>query len=276
MSLQQQNKNWTNNQRKEIICELLEEHEELSVADLAKQLQVTMQTIRRDLKELDRQNKLVKRHGKVLKNSLLYEPSFQERLNINLQEKAHIGHYAAGLISDNNTIFCDPTTTVYCFLQKLTGIKNLFISINSFVSMQTVQQKIRRGDISAKVQFLGGELDLFDNITHGDILDQQIERYFFDKAFIGAGGISLEYGLTAFSDKVGHIAGKMMQQARKTILLIDHTKVEKRTFYSFGKPEQIHTIVTTIPPPSTDWEQFLREHEIRWVNVSRETPHSKP
>ena len=114
-------------------------------------------------------------------------------------------------------------------------------------------------------------IDLDDFMTYGPVLDQEITKLYFDKAFIGAGGVDISHGLTAFSDKVGHIAGEIINNAKETTLLVDHSKIGKRTLYSFAELHQVHRIITTINPPDENWQAFLEQWEIEWINCMAES-----
>lgn len=254
-------------ERREKICEVLEERGRVSVAELAEMFGVTMQTIRRDLKELNLRNRLAKSHGKALKVESLFEPMFHARLERNIDQKRLIGEAACTLAADNDTIACDPTTTVYVFLRSLENRRNLSVFINSFVAARELQDKFLAGTLTGQVFFLGGRMDFGDFITHGPFLDSGLDRLYFDKAFIGAGGVDLVHGLSAFSDKVGHLAGRMLDRANEVILLADSTKIGKRTLYTFGELRKVSTIITTVPPPSEEWEAYLESHGIDWIQA---------
>ena len=252
-------------ERREKICEVLEERGRVSVAELAEMFGVTMQTIRRDLKDLNLRNRLAKSHGKALKVESLFEPMFHARLERNIDQKRLIGEAACTLAADNDTIACDPTTTVYVFLRSLENRRNLSVFINSFVAARELQDKFLAGTLTGQVFFLGGRMDFGDFITHGPFLDSGLDRLYFDKVFIGAGGVDLVHGLSAFSDKVGHLAGRMLDRANEVILLADSTKIGKRTLYTFGELRKVSTIITTVPPPSEEWEAYLESHGIDWI-----------
>ncbi|MCM8922386.1 MAG: DeoR/GlpR family DNA-binding transcription regulator, partial [Candidatus Thiodiazotropha sp.] len=134
-------------QRQEKICEVLETRGKIAVAELAEMFQVTMQTIRRDLKELNTQNRLSKSHGKAVKNESLFEPMFHSRLERNVDQKNAIGAAAVGLISDNDTIVCDATTTVYSFLCQIENRKNIAIFINSLIAARILHDKFLTGSL---------------------------------------------------------------------------------------------------------------------------------
>ena len=254
-------------ERREKICEVLEERGKVSVAALAEMFGVTMQTIRRDLKELNLQNRLAKSHGKALKVESLFEPMFHSRLERNIDEKCIIGRAACALVGDNDTIACDPTTTVYVFLRTLENRRNISVFINSFAAAKELQDKFLAGILTGQVFFLGGRMDFGDFITHGPLLENSLDRLYFDKVFIGAGGVDLHHGLSAFSDKVGHLEGRLLDRANEVILLVDSTKIGKRTLYTVGNLQKITTIVTTVPPPSEEWEVYLEDHQINWLKA---------
>ena len=147
----------TSEQRRESICKHIKERGKISVAELAEIFAVSMQTIRRDLGILKSENKLNKVHGKAIKYTSLYEPMFNERLKKNHLEKEAIGELAAGIVQDNDTFICDSTTSVYTFLKELNNVKNITVALNSFTSVQALQEKFLFGTLTGKMLFLGGD-----------------------------------------------------------------------------------------------------------------------
>jgi DeoR family transcriptional regulator, fructose operon transcriptional repressor len=89
-------------ERKQVILEELKQHKIVSLEKLVGLLDTSESTVRRDLDELESENKLRRVHGGAeLPHSLQEEETIQEKSVKNLQEKKLISQKAASLIKDN-------------------------------------------------------------------------------------------------------------------------------------------------------------------------------
>lgn len=73
--------------------------------DLADTLNVTSETIRRDLSILEKEGEIIKIHGGAMKKKSVSEGSFEQRLELNREEKMTLARYAARLISEHDTVY---------------------------------------------------------------------------------------------------------------------------------------------------------------------------
>jgi DeoR family fructose operon transcriptional repressor len=94
------------------------------------------------------------------------------------------------------------------------------------------------------VYLIGGELDNSRKALYGPMTDNLISRYKADKAFIGAGGISLAHGLSSSDEKGTSVTFKMAEAARKVFLLCDSSKIEKDTYFNYSALSLISYLIT--------------------------------
>ncbi|MFY9902976.1 MAG: DeoR family transcriptional regulator, partial [Trichococcus sp.] len=100
-------------ERQNRILHLLDETSYLTIVEIATQLEVSEMTIRRDVTELAKENKLKKLYGGAEKlSSEKKELSTQEKIYANIDEKKYIGKVMNEIIKDNSTIFVGAGTTI--------------------------------------------------------------------------------------------------------------------------------------------------------------------
>src|SRR5580700_11844939 len=126
--------------------QLVEARGQISVEELARHFDVSDDTIRRDLQELERRRLLLRTHGGAVSTALLVhrETPFLTRTNANAEAKAKIGRAAAQLISDAETLIINGGSTTFAFAASLGPRRNLTIVTNNVamlpvLSPETVQ-----------------------------------------------------------------------------------------------------------------------------------------
>jgi DeoR family transcriptional regulator of aga operon len=208
-----------------ILQELLRDGE-VAVDTLAKHLNVSAATIRRDLTELEKQGLLRRSHGgAVAVAPMMYEPfrhvsSFHEQEQKCAAEKRRIGLMAANLVADGEIIAIGAGTTTTQVAQSIRHRKGITVLTNA---VNVAMELSHRAEI--KVSVTGGSLsgDWFALV--GDVAQRSAGEIFVDKVFIGVDGIDPERGLTTNYPDQAAIHRAMMQQARQRIVVADHRKI---------------------------------------------------
>lgn len=204
------------------ILQALDASGTVSVSDLAQRFGVSMETIRRDLKVLADQNRLVMVHGGA--TTLTTEPSLSRRAGENAEGKAAIGRKAAQLVEDGMVLLIDSGSTTLQLARALLLRNNLTVLTNSLpIGLMLARTK------TIKTVFIGGEIDANDEAAFGlDSMDI-IRNYRVDLSFIGAGGISHEGDFTDYARIAADQRALMLRAGRKAYVLADHTKFSRRT-----------------------------------------------
>jgi DeoR family transcriptional regulator of aga operon len=213
-------------QRSERILQELLRAGEVAVEELAKQLDVSASTIRRDLTVLERRGLLRRTHGGAAPvGPSLYEPfrlvsSFQEQEQRRTPEKRRIGLAAAELVADGEMIAISAGTTTTQVARSLRHRQGITVITNTI----NIAMELSHSD-GVKVFVTSGFLsgDWFALI--GPWAVQSVDEFFVDKAFIGVDGIHAEHGLTTNYPDQAAIHHAMMRQARRRIVVADHRKL---------------------------------------------------
>lgn len=243
--------------RKKTILKQLEKQEKVQVHMLAKELEVSPETIRRDLDRLEKDGKLKKVYGGAIKvNMDIWEPPFSERTQINSNEKSAIGRLAASLVNEGETIMIDNGTTPLEVIRHIRDRKDVTIVTHSVTALLLAMEMFK-----GKVFFTGGELNPQLQTVTGSLSEQALQQFNVHKAFISIGGISMEEGITDYTLNEASISRKMMERSIETFILADHSKFGKRTFAKISSLQDVSAIITD-QGCSTDWIQQLEENGI--------------
>lgn len=228
-------------ERKNLILKLLHKEKIVKNNDLAKQLNTSISTIRRDLQELEDEQKLIRIHG----GAKLFEPvtaeqTMNEKTTKNTQEKTTIAKFAAKQIPNNSTIYLDAGSTTFTMIPYLAD-KNLIVVTNSISHAKALSE----AKISTYI--LGG---FIKNTTQAVIQTtalKQLEDLHFDLAFLGTNAICPNEGLMTPDIEEASIKQIAIKQSQKTYILADHSKFEHLAFKSFAKLEQVTLLTDYIP-----------------------------
>jgi DeoR/GlpR family transcriptional regulator of sugar metabolism len=250
-------------ERQNKIVELVLQHGQVEIALICDEFGVSEMTARRDLNDLDRKGLLRRVHGGAIANlGRSYEPSFLTRAVKNQEAKIAIGHKAAELVYDGDSIALDVGTTTLEIVPGLKGKRNLTIVTSCLQIATKVVDQISL-EIDARLILTGGIVRPRELSMVGPIPEQVYQDLHVDKAFIGIGGITLEDGLTEFNIEDTQIKRMMIRSAREKIVVVDGAKFGVTSFASVAPLSAIDKVVTDQSAPS----QMIEEMRKRGVEV---------
>jgi DeoR/GlpR family transcriptional regulator of sugar metabolism len=216
------------------ILKLLQRCGELGVADAVAALNVSEATVRRHFAELESQGSLIRVFGGVrlpVADDSVY--LFQSRAVDHLREKRAIGRVAAALICGHERLFCDSGTTVLEFGNALAGrfvpggLSDITVITNSLVYSEELPQR-------CQVMLTGGLLRPARKDLSGLNALQNIERYNFSRAVLGADGISPEGVLSTTDEDTSLLAAAALRRSKEALILIDSSKLGIPSFVEYG------------------------------------------
>jgi DeoR/GlpR family transcriptional regulator of sugar metabolism len=247
--------------RQTIILELLEQKKVVTIEELAEPMRVSLNTIRRDLQELERQGYLRRTHGgavllEQLKPDDLY--TYETRQEVQVEAKQAISEAAAGLVKPNESLILHSGTTVSMLARLLKNQTGLTILTNSLLVIEELQN-------SPGIDLLmtGGSLDRARKLFHGPIAEQSLEMVRADKVFMSASSVSAKLGFSTSAASEVRLELNSMANCSEVYLLVDHTKFERSAFWLVSSLNRLTAVIVNkeIKPV------YLREMEAANVRV---------
>jgi len=252
-------------ERKQYILKILAEKGKVNVNDLASELNVSTETIRKDLDQMDKENKLKKVYGGAVKISYdLIEPSQLSRENVHIEEKRKIGKAAADLVLDHEVIIVDEGSTTLQMIMHLSQKKNITLITNSVPALTLLIDYETKGLFQGTCVFIGGHVDSTHRRVTGLLAEQFMDHFYVDKAFISIYGITKDYGMTSYDPNEAILTKKFMKCARENIVLFDHSKIGIKRYYKVADLKEVDTIVCDKEAPM-DWRGTLADKNIQWI-----------
>lgn len=226
------------------ILERLYHQDSVNVDELSMILDVSLETIRRDLTSLAEQGLLRKVHGGAVRLQTAQEDTFNLRSQVNRGAKQAIGYYATRFIKNGDSLFINAGTTTAIFAEYLDTKENLTIITNCASVAHTVWQD---GSSTHKIFLLGGEYNGIDTETHGSLLIGQLELFQADHTFLTLGAIHNKQGCMEYRVEAAEIIRMMLSQSRQVTALADSTKLDKTALAKICNLNQIDRLITEHP-----------------------------
>lgn len=226
--------------RQDEILKLLDENRMIKAGDLAEQFNVSLETIRRDLAELEAMRLIRRVHGGAIHYTEYgIEPDYAFRTNENYNEKLQIGKKAAELVNDGDSIIIDIGTTSLEMAKFLKGKKDLTVLTNSIkIAYELMTEK----EIS--VILLGGNVRLGEGTTSGFWSEEMIDSFCVDKLFLGVGAIMTEYGVMDYHIEETNLRRHFVKRAKTIIAMADYSKFGIKALNHVCRIEQLDYLIT--------------------------------
>jgi DeoR family fructose operon transcriptional repressor len=220
---------------------LLKVYGHVSVERIVAELNVSRETVRRDLVELEAIGDVRRVHGgAVLVDS---EPPIGVRVETRVREKRAIAKKVASLVDNGQTIFLDAGSTTSLIAEALAALVELTVITNSIDVARKVSGTPDNPGRN-RVQLLGGEFGASVGLTFGAACVSEISRYQPDIAILSPVGVDTVYGATSFLEEEAEVARAMSMNARQTFIAADYAKIGIRSRIGYCALANISVLVT--------------------------------
>lgn len=251
--------------RKKEILALLDAKGKVNTKELVKKLEVSSETIRRYLEELESENKLKKVYGGAVKVTYgVIEPEHIKRNSTNLEKKQNIGKFASRFINDNESIVIDEGTTNLQIIDHIISINNLKIITNSYPVLSKLISYENQGLFDGEVIFIGGKVNLKHQRTACQMSIESMKNLYVDKAFISSEGILDSFGISSIDQNKALLSREYIKNSKESFVLCDSSKIGIASMYKIADLKDIDFVISDIEPPN-EWINTLNEANVTWV-----------
>lgn len=239
------------------------------VSELVTLCQVSQETIRRDLSQLEKRGLLQRSHGGAVlikkqstgsagNNRIAKENelSFRQRINEHADEKMIIAKRALDFISPGDCILLDSSTTCWYLARQLPDIE-LTVLTNS---LRIVQTLAARGSI--RTICLGGEYSDRDEDFHGVVAEQPLREFQINKIFFSCSSLGNDGYLREGNENNAHLKQQMLLAAERKHLLLDGSKFMRPSFARVCHYRDVDFLITD------QLKDKELEQELAWNGVN--------
>lgn len=234
--------------RKQYILKELKENGQVLVDDLAKKLQVSQITIRRDLDEFQEEGLVERFYGgaTLIDGALSEDPSHEDETGEETRPscKDAIARAAAAMVEDGDIIFLNSSSTALRILKYIR---------DRHVTVVTNNANAIHEDLDPRVELVltGGEVTQRKKSMVGDVALQMLHKLRADKCFIGVSGINISGEITTAVLQETMINSLMIEQSKDCkVILADHTRVGTQNNFIISTLDQVtHVVTDTMTTP---------------------------
>lgn len=227
------------------------------IDELCDVFQVSKNTIRRDLSELESRGRIAKVYGGVTAVTPEDVTPMPIRSGLNPDGKDRIGMLAADLVEDGDTIFVDSGSTAVCLLRHLSERRGVTVITHSLTALIEAAKYDNLHLIS-----LGGQYNPATSSFVGISALSALSDLRITKAFMGATGVTVESGLSNTTFLEAEIKRNVVAHSSRIILLADSSKLGHEATVSFCRMQNLYALVSDKPLPEK-FADFCRAHNIR-------------
>jgi DeoR family glycerol-3-phosphate regulon repressor len=231
----------------------------VAVDDLAAKFGVTVQTIRRDLSELSDLGKLDRVHGGAVLRSGVSNIGYEDRRSLNEDAKTQIAQLCAADIPAGVSVFMNIGTSTEAVARQLLSHKNLMVVTNN---MNVANILVENPE--CEIVVAGGILRRSDGGLIGNLTVSTIRQFKFDYAIVGCSALDADGDLMDFDFQEVLVSQTIIEQARRTFLVADHSKFQRSAPARIASLTDIDSFYTDCPLPDdltrklADWDTSLR------------------
>ncbi|WP_407913267.1 DeoR/GlpR family DNA-binding transcription regulator [Kitasatospora sp. NE20-6] len=212
----------------------------VSLRELARVVQTSEVTVRRDVRALEAEGLLDRRHGgAVLPGGFSREPGYPQKTHLAAAEKSAIADLAAGLVEEGDAVVVGAGTTTQELARRLARVPGLTVVTNSLLVAQALAHANR-----VEVVMTGGTLRGSNYALVGSGAEQSLAGLRVSKAFVSGSGLTAERGLSTTNMLSASVDRALVQSAAEVIVLADHTKLGADTMFQTVPTDAITRLVT--------------------------------
>lgn len=225
---------------------------------LCRQFDASESTIRRDLIDLEGQGVLRRVHGGAISLLTRDETIDLRKQVVTLhEEKQRIGRMAAAQILDGQTILLGPGSTTQEVARNLIG-RRIQVVTNSIAVAETFWECK-----TVEVTLTGGYLYPRGGVLMGPFCEQMLDKIAADVLVLGLAGVSRN-GLSNSNSLTVHAEQKMIQVARRVVVVADHTKFGREAMARIAPLDVVDLLVADLDL-AAEHQQMLRAHGVEFM-----------
>lgn len=241
------------NPRQQLLVQLARERGYVTVDELAERLDVTHQTVRRDINHLCDAGLLSRFHGGAAFRSSVANLPYEARLDSMAAEKSAIARAVAAEIPDHSSVFIDIGTTAEALAHELMARQGLRVVTNN---INVVNLLAKKDDFEVIV--CGGVIRGRDLAIVGETTTEFVKRFQVDFSVLGVVAIGEDGSILDFSVNETPLTKAIIECARSSFVVADHSKFGRHAMAKVAHLSQV-TALFADDLPSSRWHERLRE-----------------
>lgn len=223
---------------------LLKKIQRISTERVMQELDISRETARRDIIELEALGVAKRVHGGIVAvDSVAVEAPLNVRHTQMAKEKRAIARAALQHLHTGQTIFLDAGSTTSILAEELRTLSGLTIITNSLQAVFNLTVGYEHDAPQHEIILLGGRVQQRPQ-TQGDLVISEIYRYQADVALLSPVGIDPQHGASSFYSEEANIAQAMVKQAKQTFILADQSKLGIVSRVRYAQSHEVSVLIS--------------------------------
>lgn len=256
-------------ERQERIKNAFLEKKNLTVAELSAMFDVSFETIRRDLRVLEKNGVISKTYGgAMLRQRVKTAADFQALSHVMVEAKEKMATTALQFIAPGDCIYIGFSTTCTHIAALIDNIP-ITVLTNSLAVMNILSKKDRISLFAG-----GGCWDAQNCAFMGRTAIDTLAQFHLDKAFLSCRALDMEAGLSDKTEVESDMRRRVIESSNEVYLLVDNSKFNKMTFVKTCGYNRITAVITDVPL-TEQWQIFLEKEGVAYYDCSAERPEAE-
>jgi DeoR/GlpR family transcriptional regulator of sugar metabolism len=229
------------NDRRSQILQILDSKGEVQLQQLKETFpEVSVMTLRRDLISLENDGYAIRTYGGAVSSKKLQvmsgeEDAYSRRAAENVEGKVIISQKALPMVESGRSIYFDAGSTIMCLARVLPDDNYSIVTSGVNIGLELIKKQ------RISVVTLGGSINRNTLSVSGPDAAAIIDRINIDIAFMAASGFSIDSGFTVSNIYECELKRKVVNRAKKVIMLMDVTKINKNLPFTYAGLKDIDT-----------------------------------
>lgn len=254
--------------RQQRIADLVLAEGRVKATELSELFDVSVETIRKDLLDLQQAGVVERVHGGARARRIERESAYQRRRAVNTDAKSRIADRALEDIEDGTTIYLDYGTTTYALASALVRAgRSLTVVTNAL----PIASNLAEGP-DIEVLVLGGYFRRNEFSLYGPIAERAWEGLHVDTGFFGAAGLHRGAGMTNHHPFEVAVSQKALSHCRSVTTLADDSKLDVIAVHQVAPLDDLDLLITNLRP-SPELEEALSDAGVETA-IAQERPNA--
>ncbi|MGL5681728.1 MAG: DeoR/GlpR family DNA-binding transcription regulator [Marinifilaceae bacterium] len=224
-------------ERQQYIVNYLKNNQSINITNLSRELNISDDTLRRDIIEMDKLGLLTKVHGGAVAKSGI-QPDFTDRMHAGTYQKKALAEKVIPLLKNGDVILIDGGTTNLEIIRQLPPQLHLTIYTNSFPIIAEIMHRPNTETI-----FLGGTVYPNSQVTVGIPVYRELQNIYADWLILGICSVHPQIGLSCPNREESLVKSLMINHANKVIVTAEEHKLNTAENYIVGNLTNIDFLV---------------------------------
>ncbi|MEM6396864.1 MAG: DeoR/GlpR family DNA-binding transcription regulator [Bacteroidota bacterium] len=237
--------------RQDVIIREVSLHNRVLLRDLAETLDVSSDTVRRDIRELDERGLLKQVHGGAIANGYRIKRPGRKKSVYAAGNKSIIAAKAVSLVRAGSVNLVSGGTTNLELMRQLPNeLEATFFTSSIPIALELMSHP------NIELIFLGGQVNAGAQIALGGKTINALAELRVENLFLGTGYLDSEFGLSEFDREIVELKKAMIRSARRVISLTISEKLETTNRYKVCDLSAIQVLVTELDPTDSALDPY--------------------